>query len=146
MAAAFANPSDDALRALLVDASTVAVVGASSNPAKPSHSVMQRIASYGYRVVPINPHETEVLGQPAFPTLAAAHAAVGRLDVVNVFRRADETPAVASEAVAVGARCFWLQSGIVNADAAARAQAGGLVVVMDLCLGVELPLLGVPRK
>lgn len=146
MAATFRNPPDDALRALLVEATTVAVVGASNNPAKASYSVMQRIASYGYRVVPINPKETEVLGQPAYPTLAAARAAVGKLDIVDVFRRAEETPAIASEAVAVGARCFWLQSGIINAEAAARAQAGGLSVVMDLCLGVELPLLGVPRK
>lgn len=140
------NPSDDALRALLTSARTIAVVGASSNPARPSYGVMQRLLAHGYQVLPINPNEAEVLGQPAYPTLAAARAAVGPIDVVDVFRKAEDTPPVASDAIAVGAKALWLQSGIISGEAMARATSAGLVAVMDLCLGVELSLLAVPRK
>ncbi len=137
------NPGDEQLRTLLTQATSIAVVGASSNPERPSHGIMKKLLSAGYRVFPVNPGETEVLGQRAYPSLAALPE---KIDIVDVFRRAEYTPAIADEAVAVGAKALWLQSGIIHEDAAARATAGGLTVVMDACLGVMLALLRIPKK
>jgi predicted CoA-binding protein len=137
------NPSDDELRRLLTDAATIAVVGASSNPDRSSYGIMRRLQQVGYRVVPVNPLESEVLGERAYPTLADVPVPI---DIVDVFRRAEETPPIADEAVRAGAKVFWLQSGIVNEDAAARARAGGLTVVMDACIGTMHAVLRVPPK
>ncbi len=137
------NPSDEDIKTLLSAARSIAVVGASSNPARPSHGVFGRLLAAGYRVVPVNPGETEVLGQSAFASLSSIPFAI---DIVDVFRRPEHTPAIADEAVAVGAKTLWLQSGIWNEEAAARAKAGGLVVVMDACIAVLLSQLGVPRR
>jgi len=144
---AHANPSDARILELLTRATRIAVVGASSNPAKPSREIVQRLVAHGYEVVPINPNETEVVGIKAYPSLTAAREALGQpFDIVDVFRRADDTPAVAEEAVATGAGALWLQSGIVSATAAQIAERAGLPVIMDLCISVELNLLTVPRK
>lgn len=137
------NPSDDDLRRLLTEAKTVAVVGASSSPDKSSHGIMRRLQSVGYRVIPVNPTETEVLGEKAFARLEDIPQPV---DIVDVFRRAEDTPPIANSAVAIGAKALWLQSGISNEDAAARATAGGLVVVMDACIGVMHSMLRVAKK
>lgn len=137
------DPSDDELRKILSEAETIAVVGASSSPDRPSHGVFRRLLTAGYRVVPVNPNETEVLGQKAYPSLADVPYPI---DVVDVFRRAEYTPDVADDAVRAKAKMLWLQSGIVNEEAARRARAGGLMVVMDACLGVELSVLRVPPK
>lgn len=137
------NPDDEQLRKLLTEATTIAVVGASSNPERPSHGIMQKLLSVGYRVIPVNPGETEVLGRRAYPSLAEVPE---KIDLVDVFRRPEYTPEIADQAVAVGAKALWLQSGIVNQEAAARATAGGLTVVMDACLGVTLSLLRIPKK
>lgn len=98
---------------------------------------MRYLAAVGYEVVPVNPGETEIAGLPCHPTLAAAVAATGPVDIVDVFRRAELCVPHAEEAVAIGARCLWLQLGIVNLEAARRAHAGGLAVVMDRCTKVE---------
>ena len=127
------NPSDADLRKLLTDAQTIAVVGASSNPERPSHGVFMKLLRVGYRVVPVNPNETEVLGQKAYPSLASVPYPI---DIVDVFRRDEYLPAIADEAVNVHAKMLWIQQGLWNEDAAARASAGGLTVVMDECLGV----------
>lgn len=127
------NPADDQLRALLHAARTIAVVGASSNPARSSNGVMSRLLQLGYQVIPVNPNETEVLGQKAYPSLADVPVPI---DIVDVFRRDEHTPGVADEAVRAHAKTLWLQQGLWNEDAAARARAGGLTVVMDECLGV----------
>jgi hypothetical protein len=140
---AHANPSDPALKQLLIDATTIAIVGASSNPDKASYGMMQKLQQAGYRVIPVNPRETEVLGERAYPSLIDVPS---RIDIVDVFRRAEDTPAIADEAVTVGAKALWLQTGIVNEDAAARATSGGLVAVMDTCIGTMHSLLRVPRK
>jgi predicted CoA-binding protein len=137
------NPSDQDLKQLLIDATTIAVVGASSNPERSSHGIMQKLLSVGYRVIPINPHETEVLGERTYPSLADVPE---HIDIVDVFRRAEDTPAIADEAVKVGAKALWLQSGIANEEAAARAEAGGLTVVMDACIGSMHAILQVPKK
>jgi predicted CoA-binding protein len=140
---AHANPSDDDLRTLLTDAKTIAVVGASSSPDRPSHGVFKKLLAAGYRVVPVNPNESEVLGQKAFASLADVPYPI---DVVDVFRRPELTPDIADEAVRAGAKALWLQSGIVNDEAERRARAGGLTVVMDACLGVLHGVLQVPKK
>ena len=127
------NPSDEVIRNVLVDARRIAVVGASSNPERPSYAVMRRLVAAGYDVVPVNPREVEVLGRRAVPSLSQVE---GTIDIVDVFRRAEHTPALADEAVAVRAKVLWLQQGIVNDEAARRAIAGGLVVVMDACIAV----------
>ena len=113
------------------------MVGASSNPARPSHGVFRTLLAAGYEVIPVNPNETEVLGVPAVATLAEA-AAVGPIDIVDVFRRAELTEEIAREAVAVGARALWLQLGVVNWETARIAAEGGLAVVMDRCTAIEL--------
>jgi predicted CoA-binding protein len=137
------NPPEEALREILTRARSIAVVGASSNPERPSHGIFARLLRAGYRVVPVNPRESSVLGQPAVRSLEEV---AGEIDIVNVFRRAELTPEVAEAAVAARAQVLWLQSGIWNEDAAARAQAGGLTVVMDDCIGVALSRLRVPAK
>ena len=136
-------PSDDAIRQLLTDARTIAVVGASSSPDRPSYGIMRKLLSVGYRVIPVNPRETEVLGQKAYPSLADIPEPV---DIVDVFRRAEDTPPIAEQAVGIHAKVLWLQSGIVNQDAAATAVAGGLTVVMDACIGTLHSLLRVPKR
>ena len=137
------NPSDDQLRKLLTEGRTIALVGASSSPDKPSHGIMQKMLAAGYRVIPVNPRETEVLGQKAFASLREIPE---KVDIVDVFRRAEDTPAIADEAVAIGAKAIWLQSGISNEETARRAEAGGLLAVMDACIGVEHSLLRIPPK
>jgi predicted CoA-binding protein len=129
---------DDAgIAALLASARRIAVVGASSNPARPSHGVFLTLVRAGYDCVPVNPNETEVAGVPAVATLAEA-AAGGPIDIVDVFRRSELTEEVAREAVAIGARALWLQLGVVNWEAARIAADGGLAVVMDRCTAIEL--------
>jgi predicted CoA-binding protein len=137
------NPSDDELRRLLIEARTIAVVGASSDPDRSSHGIMQRLQQVGYRTIPVNPNETEVLGERAYASLEDVPLPI---DIVNVFRRADKTPPHADEAVKIGARALWLQQGVSNEEAAARAKAGGLVVVMDACIATLHALLRVPKK
>ena len=137
------NPSESDLKRLLSAARTIAVVGASSDPERPSNGIMRKLKSAGYRVIPVNPNETEVLGEHAYPSLLDVPE---RIDIVDVFRRAEYTPAIADDAVKVGAQALWLQSGVSNEDAAARAASGGLTVVMDACIGVMHSLLQVPHK
>jgi predicted CoA-binding protein len=128
--------SDDAIRRVLAETRTIAVVGLSSKPDRPSHDVAAYLQRAGYRIVPVNPRETEVLGEPAYATLRDIPADVP-IDVVDVFRRAEETPEVARDAVAIGARTLWLQLGIANDEARAIAEEGGLTVIMDRCLKVD---------
>src|SRR5204863_9102980 len=137
------NPSDQELRQLLTDATAVAMVGASSNPEKASHDIMQKLQRAGYRVIPVNPKETEILGERSYASLVDVPE---RIDIVDVFRRAEDTPAIADEAVTIGAKALWLQTGIVNEEAAARATAGGLTVVMDACIGATHTLLRIASK
>jgi len=137
------NPSDQDLKRLLSAASTIAVVGASSNPERPSNGIMRKLKSVGYRVIPVNPNETEVLGERAYASLLDIPEPI---DIVDVFRRPEYTPAIADDAVKVGAKALWLQSGVSNEDAAARATTGGLVVVMNACIGVMHAMLQIPRK
>jgi len=137
------NPSDETLRTLLTEARTIAMVGASSSPDRPSHGIMKKMLAAGYRVFPVNPRETEVLGQKAFASLRDIPE---KVDIVDVFRKAEDTPPIADEAVAIGAKAIWLQSGISNDETARRAEAGGLLAVMDACIGVEHSVLRISPK
>jgi predicted CoA-binding protein len=121
------------LRSLLGEARVIAVVGISSKEWRPSYEVASYLQDHGYRIVPINPNETEVLGERAYPSLLDIPDGV-RVDVVDVFRRPEHTPDVARDAVQVGARLLWLQEGIVSEEAARIAQEGGLDVVMGVCI------------
>jgi predicted CoA-binding protein len=121
------------LRSLLGKASVVAVVGISSKPWRASHEVASYLQQHGYRIVPVNPNEDEVLGEQAYASLVDIPKDV-HVDVVDVFRRAERTPEVARDAVAIGARMLWLQEGIVSEEAARIASEGGLEVIMGVCI------------
>jgi len=128
---------DRGIRALLRSSPRIAIVGASANPSRPSHGVMAALRLAGYDVVPVNPGETEIQGLRCFATVADAVRETGSVDIVDVFRRPDRCVEPAREAVAVGARCLWLQLGIANAEAGRIAHEAGLAVVMDRCTIVE---------
>ena len=123
--------SHEEMLALYGRITTIATVGASTNPEKPAHSVPAYLIEHGYRVIPVNPNADEIHGVPAVESLAEID---GPIDVVQVFRPADETPDIARQAVAVGAGALWLQLGIESDDAAAIAEAAGLTVVMNACM------------
>ena len=127
----------DAIGDLFRSSPRIAMLGASSNPMRPSNDVFRYLVAAGYDVVPVSPTETEVEGVRAYQTLAEAVAATGPFDIVDVFRRPEFCPDHAREAVAAGARCLWLQLGIVSAEAARIALDGGLSVVMDRCTKIE---------
>jgi predicted CoA-binding protein len=133
---------DAAIARLLRSRPRVAVVGASDRPGRPSRDVLLDLLRAGIDAVPITPRCASVAGRAAYPDLASAVAATGRFELVDVFRRAEECPLHAGEAVAAGASVLWLQLGIVNWEAARIAHAGGLSVVMDRCLSVEMLRLG----
>lgn len=127
----------DGIRALLATRPRIAIVGASANPTRPSHGVLVDLVGLGYEVVPVNPGVDAVAGLACYPTLAAAVEATGPVDIVDVFRLPPACPEHAREAVAIGARCLWLQLGIASREAGRIAHEGGLAVVMNRCLAVE---------
>ena len=135
-------PDDPELRSILGEARTIAVVGLSSNPERYSFEVASYLQEKGYRILPVNPNETEVLGEKAYPSLLAISPSVP-IDAVDVFRRAEDTPAVAREAVKVGAKVLWLQNDIVNDEARRIAEEAGLEVVMGVCMMSTHKRLGV---
>lgn len=126
-------PSDVELRSLLGDATTIAVVGLSPDPNRPSLGVARYLQVKGYRIIPVNPRESEILGEISYPSLADIPEET-HVDVVDVFRRADATPPIAAEAVACGAKVLWLQDGIVNDEARRIAEEAGLTVIMGVCI------------
>jgi predicted CoA-binding protein len=128
---------DAEIRELLRTARRIAVIGASDRPGRPSREVFAALLRAGYDTVPVTPRFATVHGRAAFPDLAAAVAATGPFEIVDVFRRAEDCPSHAHEAVASGARVLWLQLGIVSWEAAEVARTGGLDVVMDRCISVE---------
>jgi len=135
-------PDDDkVLRRIFDETKTWAVVGCSPDPGRDSHRIGAYLQELGYRVVPVNPNEREVLGEPCHPDLASAVEAVGPIDVVDVFRRSSEAGRHVDEAIAVGAGAVWLQLQVIDEAAAARADAAGLDVVMDRCPRIEHPRL-----
>ena len=122
--------SKETIRRILEECRTIAVVGLSSDSWRPSNSVSAYMRRVGYRVIPVNPNETEVFGEKAYPDLFAVP---GKIDLVDVFRRPSEASKAVDEAIAVGAKAVWLQEGVIDREAAQRALDAGLLVVMDRC-------------
>lgn len=134
-----ANPSDDELRRIYEETKTIAVVGASNDESKDAHKIPRYLQQQGYRIIPVNPRGGEILGERAYPSLTEVDVPV---DVVDVFRPSEETPAIAREAVSIGAKVLWLQTGIESEEAERIAQEGGLTTVMNMCMGVTHRRLG----
>ncbi len=136
--------ADGDIRTLLAEARTIAVVGASDRPSRPSHGVMGALVGHGYRVFPVNPQITgeHVHGEYVWRELAQIGETI---DIVDIFRRPEAAGEAVDEAIRVGAKAVWLQLGVVNEAAAARAEAAGLRVVMDRCIRIDVLRLGVPR-
>jgi predicted CoA-binding protein len=119
---------------ILQNCHTIAVVGLSSNPLRPSYEIAEFMRRRGYQIVPVNPHEVEVLGEPCYARLEDIPE---KVDCVNVFRRPEFVPAIVDSAIAIGAKAVWLQLGISHEEAIARAEAAGLLAVQDRCLLIE---------
>lgn len=135
---------DEDLAELLANARTIAIVGASDRPDRPSYGVMKALQDHGYRVIPVNPQITgeHVLGEYVWRELDQIGVPI---DIVDIFRRPDAAGEAVDQAIAVGAKAVWLQLGIVNEAAAARAEAAGLKVVMDRCAKIDVARLDIPR-
>ncbi|HEX4650413.1 MAG TPA: CoA-binding protein [Granulicella sp.] len=127
----------EVIHSQLENAKTIAVIGLSDNPDKPSHYVSAYMQQQGYKILPVNPSLTEVLGEPAYASLSDLVQAGIKPDLVNVFRVPSFIPAIVDEMLELGLRNLWVQQGIVNLEAAARAEEGGTRVVMDRCIMVE---------
>jgi predicted CoA-binding protein len=128
------KPSTDPILDLLRSSKTIAVVGLSSNPARPSNAVAAYLQSVGYRIIPVNPNESEVLGEKSYARLEDIPDPI---DIVDVFRRSENVPPVADSAIAIKAKVLWLQLGLENAPAAAKAHSAGLTVIQNACLFIE---------
>ena len=136
-----APPDWHKLRDILANAHTIAVVGFTDKTDQPNHTIPAYLQAAGYRIIPVNPRLTEALGEKAYASLSDIPEAV---DVVQIFRPSEAVPPYVEEAIAKGAKVVWMQPGISNAEAAARAEAAGLQVVMDRCPKIEIPRLRVP--
>lgn len=131
MNAGFVNPSADEIRALLRRVGTIAVVGLSPSPIRPSHGVARALQGFGYRIIPVNPTVVEVLGEKACPSLRDLPEPV---DLVDVFRESSHVAGIVDDCIALKLPALWLQDGVIDEAAALRARAAGLTVVMDRCL------------
>ncbi|MBK7983048.1 MAG: CoA-binding protein [Candidatus Competibacteraceae bacterium] len=131
MHAAFANPSQDEIRALLKRIKTIAVVGLSGSPGRASHGVARALQGFGYRIIPVNPTLAEVLGEKAYPNLRELPEPV---DLVDVFRESSHVAGIVEECIALKLPALWLQDGVVDEAAARRARDAGLTVIMDRCI------------
>ena len=127
----FENPSPQACCTMLKNVKTIAVVGLSPNASRPSYGVSAAMQGFGFRVIPVHPAATEILGEKVYPNLASVP---GPIDLVNVFRSAEFIDEVVDECLKLGLKRLWIQEGIVNEPAAARALAGGMTVIMDRCI------------
>lgn len=130
------------LRRVLQDNRVIAVVGLSPNWNRPSYFAAKYMLEHGYTVIPVNPSAREILGRKCYPDLAAIPE---KVDMVDVFRKPEDVMPIAEEAIRIGAKCLWLQLGVIHREAAAKAAAAGLDVVMDRCPAIEWPRVGGPR-
>ncbi len=133
------NDTDAVVEHILRTYATITVVGTSQNPSKPAHNVPARMQAHGWRIIPVNPHADQILGEPVFRSLADVPEQIG---LVDVFRPSPQTPEIARQAVAVGATALWLQLGITSEEARSIAESAGLLYVEDRCLIVEQQRLG----
>lgn len=125
--------SPDQVKQILLDTKTIAVVGMSTRPERPSQDVPKYLQDHGYRIIPINPNATEILGEKAYPNLSAIPRDI-HIDTVEIFLRSEDVPPVVEEAIAIGAKVIWMQEGVRNAAAAQRAEEAGLMVIQDRCM------------
>jgi predicted CoA-binding protein len=139
------EPEARDLIALLRSAKTIAVVGASPRPDRPSHAIAQYLIRNGYRVIPVNPGHDRLLGETAYPDVASIPAEI-TVDIVDIFRRPEHIPGIVDQAIARGVRAVWMQLGLSDEPSAARARAAGLIVVMNHCIMVEHGRLLGPRR
>ncbi|MBM3119075.1 MAG: CoA-binding protein [Chloroflexi bacterium] len=116
---------------ILKEYRTVAIVGASSNPERPSFRVVRYLSKHSYNVIPVNPNEREILGMTCYPNLSSIPE---KVEVVDIFRKSEEVMPIVDEAIKIGAKVVWMQEGVINEAAAARAREAGLLVVMDKCM------------
>jgi uncharacterized protein len=135
----FANPDSEAICAMLMQVKTIAVVGLSPNPSRPSHRIGRALKQRGYRIIPVRPLVTDVLGEKAYSSLSEISE---RVDLVNVFRSAGQLGPIVDDCLRLGLRRLWIQEGIVNEEAAERARVGGMEVVMDRCILRDLNSIG----
>jgi uncharacterized protein len=138
----FENPPKADIEALLRRAKTVAVLGLSETPGKPSHHVAEELQKFGYRIVPVNPTAQRILGERAWPDLASALENAGPIDVVDVFRKPDAVAGIVDDAIRLGVQALWLQEGVIDAAAAQKARDAGIFTVMDRCMFKERRALG----
>jgi uncharacterized protein len=138
----FENPTKPEIEAFLRRIRTVAVLGLSETPGRPSHNVAKALQKFGYRIVPVNPGAREILGEKSWPDLESAIKGAGPIDVVEVFRRPEHVAAIVEDAIRLRVPALWLQEGVVDEAAAAKAQAAGLFTVMNRCMFRERSLLG----
>ena len=138
----FDNPPKSEIQALLRRAKTIAVLGLSETPGKPSHHVAEELQKFGYRIVPVNPTAREILGERAWPDLESALQNAGPIDVVDVFRKPDAVAGIVDDAIRLGVKALWLQEGVVDAAAAHKARDAGIFTVMDRCMFKERRALG----
>ncbi len=128
------NPPSEEIRALLSSAKVIAIVGLSEKPERSSHSVARYLQAHGYRIIPVNPKQDEILGARCYPSLTEIPEPV---DIVNIFRRIDAVPAIVEEAISISAKAVWLQLGLANRASAEKARRAGLSVVQSKCIRTE---------
>jgi predicted CoA-binding protein len=133
------------IRRALESAQTIAVVGCSPDPQRPSHAIARYLIDSGYRIIPVNPYHREILGRRCYPSLSDIPPEIS-VDIVDVFRRSSEVAAVAREAIARKAGFFFMQQGVVDRDAAGELEAAGIPVAMDRCILIEHRKLAAPRR
>lgn len=130
----FDNPGENEIESLLRRVRVIAVLGLSASPGKPSHHVAEELQKFGYRVVPVNPAETEILGERAWPDLQSAMQGAGPIDLVDVFRRPEHVADIVDECIRLRVPALWLQEGVVDEAAARKAREAGIFTVMDRCI------------
>ena len=130
----YQNPSDDQIREILQKYKKVAVVGLSSDQSRPSNGVARYLQGKGFKIIPVNPNETKILGEKAYPNLSAIPE---KVEIVDIFRRPEHVPPIVDEAIKMGAKVVWMQEGVINHPAALRASQNGITVVMDRCMAKE---------
>jgi predicted CoA-binding protein len=128
------NPLDDAIRKILQNSKTIAIVGLSDNPERDSYKVAAYLKEHGYAVIPVNPTRPEILGETSYPDLASIPSPV---DIVDIFRKVDAIPGIVDEAIRIGAKVVWMQLGLAHNESARKATAAGLTAVQSKCLKIE---------
>jgi len=128
------NPSNEQVKRILQKYKKVAVVGLSPDPSRPSYGVARYLQSNGFRIIPVNPNEREILGEKAYPDLSSI---LEKVEIVEIFRKPEHVPPLVDEAIRIGAKVLWLQEGVINHPAAIKASRNGLAVIMDRCMAKE---------